>query len=193
MRALPIVSLALVAACSPARAVAPAEPAAAAPASVATSVPSATSVTSVPSAEPPVPTAAAAASAEVAAPSASAATEPAPAERARRTGGKLVELGMHIGGGPNDEATKNRVRRSTTPLFEAFRDCWARRSDAARPGHVGFDLRIPAHGGAITVDHPRDSVGDPEVVLCIASVLRGARFEGLGRETVVSWSLRLEP
>ncbi len=72
-----------------------------------------------------MPTASAEASAAATAAPAATAEAPLPAV-------KVSNIGMHIGGGPNDDVTKDPIRRSVHPHFDAFRRCFAQAEDTGR-------------------------------------------------------------
>ena len=97
------------------------------------------------------PAEASAAAASTGAPSGSAAPEaPMPAV-------KVANIGMHIGGGPNDDVTKDPIRRSVQPHFDEFRRCFGQ-IEEAKKGDFGVDLKIGAAGGKAEVSHPRTSL-----------------------------------
>src|SRR5262249_17896478 len=42
---------------------------------------------------------------------------------------RVTNIGMHIGGGPNDDVTKAPIRRSVEPHFDEFRKCFGLAQD----------------------------------------------------------------
>ena len=60
---------------------------------------------------------------------------------------EVKNIGMHIGGGPNDDVTKEPSASSVAPHFDAFRRCFASVDDPTKGGDFGIDLLIPAAGG----------------------------------------------
>jgi non-ribosomal peptide synthetase component F len=107
----------------------------------------------------------------------------------------LVEnIGMHIGGGPNDAVTKAPIAQSVAPHFDALRACWSQVDDATRAGDFGVDLLIPAEGGAATVSHPRTNLRPDAFKDCVVGVFTGIDFaKPRGGRTTVSYSLRFTP
>lgn len=100
---------------------------------------------------------------------------------------------MHIGGGPNDDPTKEPIRRSVEPYFDDFRRCYAALSEATS-GDFGIDLRIPKDGGLAQVTHPRCAIKDKAFHDCVVSVFEHVQFrKPKGGVTVVSYSLRFSP
>ena len=57
---------------------------------------------------------------------------PPPPQEAPLPAVKVSNIGMHIGGGPNDDVTKDPIRRSVQPHFDAFRRCFAQVEDAGK-------------------------------------------------------------
>ena len=121
-------------------------------------------------------------------PAATAAAEP-PLPRVA-----VANIGMHIGGGPNDDVTKDPVRRSVQPHFDAFRRCFAQVEDARKAGDFGVDLRIDAAGGKARVSHPRTTLKGKDFKECVVGVFGAIDFLKPRRgTTTVSYSLRFTP
>jgi hypothetical protein len=101
---------------------------------------------------------------------------------------------MHIGGGPNDDVTKDPIRRSVQPHFDAFRRCFASVEDAGKGGDFGVDLRIDRAGGKARVSHPRSALKGKEFKECVVHTFEGIDFlKPRGGTTTVSYSLRFSP
>jgi pyruvate/2-oxoglutarate dehydrogenase complex dihydrolipoamide acyltransferase (E2) component len=188
-RSAPVLALLALTACSAQVATSPAD---GAPATPATS-----------SATPPVPVASAPASAEApasaaAAPSAVPGASAAPpsesaAPEAPLPAVKVANIGMHIGGGPNDDVTKDPIRRSVQPHFDAFRRCFGQ-VEEAKKGDFGVDLRIGAAGGKAEVSHPRTSLKGKAFRSCVLHTFEAIDFlKPRGGKTTVSYSLRFTP
>jgi hypothetical protein len=107
--------------------------------------------------------------------------------------GKVVNIGMHIGGGPNDDATKEPIRRSVEPHFEALRRCYALAPEGEK-GDYGIDLRIEREGGLAKASHPRTAIKDKGFQACVLHVFEEIQFlKPRTGTTVVSYSLRFSP
>jgi hypothetical protein len=106
----------------------------------------------------------------------------------------VENIGMHIGGGPNDAVSKAPIGGSVTPHFGELGACWAQVGDPARGGDFGVDLLIPAEGGRATVSHPRTTLGPEGFRDCVVAVFTAIDFARprTGR-TTVSYSLRFTP
>jgi hypothetical protein len=101
---------------------------------------------------------------------------------------------MHIGGGPNDDVTKDPIRRSVHPHFDAFRRCFAQVEDPKKGGDFGVDLRIDKAGGKAQVSHPRTALKGAGFKDCVVKVFEGIDFlKPKGGTTTVSYSLRFTP
>lgn len=107
---------------------------------------------------------------------------------------KVTNIGMHIGGGPNDAVTKEPIKRSVEPHMDEFRRCYALVSDAKKTGDFGVDLRIDKAGGKAAVSHPRTALKGKEFEECVVTVFKGIDFlKPKKGNTVVSYSLRFTP
>ena len=106
----------------------------------------------------------------------------------------IHHIGMHVGGGPNDDATKEPFWKSIGAHHDDFAACW---SKLPKPGKVefGIDALVPGKGGLAKIDRPRSTALDPAFVACMQDVY--AKMEFLppksGQPTKVSASLRLLP
>jgi pyruvate/2-oxoglutarate dehydrogenase complex dihydrolipoamide acyltransferase (E2) component len=156
------------------------------------------------SAAPPAPASAPDVAASAAAPpapeAASAAPPPAPAASAAADAPaaipavKVANIGMHIGGGPNDDVTKDPIRRSVAPHFDELRRCFGLLDDLTKGGDFGVDLRIDKAGGAAKVSHPRTALKGKPFQECVVHVFEGIDFlKPRGGTTTVSYSIRFTP
>ncbi|MDI1484555.1 hypothetical protein, partial [Polyangium sp. y55x31] len=164
-------------AAAPASAVAPAPASAAAPASASAAAPE------------PAASAAPSASASAAAP------EAPPADAAPLPAVKVKNIGMHIGGGPNDDANKAPFNRSVEPHFDELRRCFAKVDDPKKGGDFGVDLLVDGKGGKAQVSHPRTALKGEGFVPCVVGVFEAIEFlrpKG-GKKTMVSYSIRFTP
>ncbi|MGZ5970473.1 MAG: hypothetical protein ACXWUG_18300 [Polyangiales bacterium] len=103
-------------------------------------------------------------------------------------------IGMHIGGGPNDDANKAPLFASIAPHHPALGRCWAALPN--KPAvELGIDAHVPAKGGRAKVDHPRSTVNDKSFIACAVAVFETIEFlpPKSGIDTTVSVSLRLSP
>jgi hypothetical protein len=106
---------------------------------------------------------------------------------------KVATIGMHVGGGPYDEPTKEPIRRSVEPRFADLAQCWRHVTKPAA-SDVGVDLVIEASGGHAKVSNPRTSVTSEGFVPCVVAFFESVDFQKpKNGKTVVSYSVRFTP
>lgn len=121
-----------------------------------------------------------------ASPSASAAAQPVPDV-------EVKNIGMHIGGGPNDTVTKAPIKRSVEPHFDAFKICFGK-ADEQKQGDVSVDLKIQAAGGKAALTKYKSAIKGEAFESCVKDTFAQIDFEKpKGGATVVSYSLRFTP
>ena len=98
-------------------------------------------------------------------------------------------IGMHIGGGPNDDATKAPFLASIEAHRVEFARCFVTLPATA---DFGVDARVPAKGGRAKIDRPRSTVKAPMFQACAMGVFAAMEFlpPKSGAATMVSVSLR---
>ena len=106
----------------------------------------------------------------------------------------VKNIGMHIGGGPNDQPSKQPIADSVRPHFDELRRCFRLVDDPAKGGDFGVDLLIPLDGGKAQVSHPRTSLKGDNFQACVVGVFADIDFlkPKTGR-TMVSYSVRFTP
>lgn len=106
---------------------------------------------------------------------------------------KLATIGMHVGGGPYDEVTKEPMKRSVEPHFGELARCW-KLAGRQEPTDVGVDLVIEAAGGRAKVSNPRTFAKGEGFVPCVVSFFESVDFlKPKNGKTVVSYSVRFTP
>src|SRR6185436_18268437 len=107
---------------------------------------------------------------------------------------KVANIGMHIGGGPNDPPTKAPIKTSVEPHFDALRKCFALVDDPKKGGDFGLDLLIDKAGGKAKVSHPRTSLKGAGFKECMVVAFEAIDFKKpKGGITTVSYSVRFTP
>jgi hypothetical protein len=107
---------------------------------------------------------------------------------------KVATIGMHVGGGPYDEITKEPMKRSVEPRFADLAGCWKHVTSGPRPGDAGVDLVIEAAGGRARVSNPRTQIQGDGFVPCVVAFFESIEFEKpRNGKTVVSYSVRFTP
>ncbi len=109
--------------------------------------------------------------------------------------GKLPEvsvenIGLHIGGGPNDDASKAPFRKAIEPHFDDFRACYVKVVEPDKGGTFGVDLRVGRNGGKPEVRQPRTGMKGKGFRDCMVSVFQGIDFPAPHKPVVFSYSLR---
>jgi len=103
---------------------------------------------------------------------------------------KLENIGLHVGGGPNDADTKAPFQRAVAARFPQFMDCYRKNEDPAKGGRFGIDLHIARTGGHPKVEQPRTAMHGPEFRACLESVFESVEFERPKKgPTTISYSL----
>lgn len=106
---------------------------------------------------------------------------------------KVVTIGMHVGGGPYDEITKEPIKRSVEPHFGDLARCWTHVT-LPKQADIGVDLVIEASGGRAKVSNPRSTAAGAGFVPCVVAFYEGIDFpKPKNGKTVVSYSVRFMP
>ena len=100
-------------------------------------------------------------------------------------------IGMHIGGGPNDSTTKGPIRAAVRPHYDDFRRCYGKIDKPAREITFGVDIRIHRKGGFAKISNPRSGFKGRRASTCMLEVFEGIEFTRppSGKPTNVSFSL----
>lgn len=104
---------------------------------------------------------------------------------------KVENIGLHIGGGPNDAETKAPFLSAVAERFPAFMDCYRKSEDPAQGGRFGVDLHVARSGGHPRLEQPRTSLRGSDFRACLNSVFESVDFQKPKRgPTTLSYSLR---
>lgn len=102
-------------------------------------------------------------------------------------------VGLHIGGGSNDAASKEPFQRAIANRFEEFLACYRQVAAPEKGGVFGVDLFIKREGGAPEVRQPRTSMQGEAFRACVIDVFESVAFERPAKgPTVISYSLKFE-
>lgn len=105
----------------------------------------------------------------------------------------VKNIGMHIGGGPNDDETKAPIKRSVAKHMDALAACFGKASEP-KGGVVRLDLRIDKAGGKAKIQQLKNGVPGEAFEECVRGVFEAIDFEKPKTgTTVVSYSLRFTP
>jgi hypothetical protein len=127
---------------------------------------------------------------EAAAPSA-----PAPAESSAdvEPDASLRTIGLHVGGGPNDDATRSKFIAPIEQHFDALLRCHVHADKRDQNASVGVDLLIPVRGGKASVKDLRTAIGSEKFQACVRAGFEQVSFPSVARPTMVSYSMLFEP
>jgi hypothetical protein len=104
---------------------------------------------------------------------------------------KVENIGLHVGGGPNDAETKAPFLRAIAERFPEFMDCYRQIEDPAKGGRFGIDMHIARSGGHARVEQPRTALHGPAFRACVSTVFESVEFQKPTRgPTTISYSLR---
>jgi hypothetical protein len=165
-----------------------------APASSAAAAAPTTTASAQASATPPAPASVAPPDASAAAPVASASAAPSAAPEAPLPAVKVENIGMHIGGGPNDAVTKEPIKKSVAPHFDELRRCFAEADDPKKGGTFSIDVLIPADGGKASVTKHKTGIHGRGFTDCVVRVFESIDFlKPRKGKTKVSYGMRFTP
>jgi len=105
---------------------------------------------------------------------------------------KLVNIGLHIGGGPNDARTKAPFLRALGGAFDDFKRCYGLLGDASAHGTFGIDLLVPAAGGIAATSNPRTAFSSAAFRACMVEGFERVHFDPPQHgATKLSYALRI--
>lgn len=102
---------------------------------------------------------------------------------------KLHLSGLHIGGGPNDPATKRPFIETLERGFEPMRVCYAQVEQPEKGGTFGVDLRVERAGGHPTLQAVRTIMKGDGFKTCVEEAFRSLEFARPAKPTVLSASV----
>ncbi|MEZ4219396.1 MAG: hypothetical protein R3B13_00615 [Polyangiaceae bacterium] len=103
----------------------------------------------------------------------------------------VENVGLHIGGGPNDDATKAPFKAAIEQRFEDLRKCYVHAEEPAKGGTFGVDLFIGRNGGHPELRQPRTGMKGNEFRECVKRAFAAVEFTKPPRgPTVISYSVR---
>lgn len=104
---------------------------------------------------------------------------------------KVENIGLHIGGGPNDAETKAPFLSAVAERFPAFMDCYRKNEEPTQGGRFGVDLHVGRGGGHPRIEQPRTSLRGADFRACLSSVFESVDFKKpKAGPTTISYSLR---
>ncbi len=104
----------------------------------------------------------------------------------------VENIGLHIGGGPNDDASKEPYKKAVEPHFDDFRACYVKVAEPDKGGTFGVDLRLGRNGGKPEVRQPRTAMKGKDFRDCVIGVFSNIEFPPPHKPVVFSYSLRFK-
>ncbi len=83
---------------------------------------------------------------------------------------------MHIGGGPNDDASKRPFVQAIEGSFDTMRACYKKAEEPARGGTFGVDLKIGGKGGRPDVQQVRTVLKGESLKECLQATFKEIQF-----------------
>jgi hypothetical protein len=106
----------------------------------------------------------------------------------------VKNIGLHIGGGPNDAATKAPFLRQLAARFDSFKRCYQVIEVPEQKGTFGVDLLVPKEGGHAEASNPRTNLKGDAFRDCWITVFEDVNFDRPKRgATKLSYALAFEP
>jgi hypothetical protein len=90
---------------------------------------------------------------------------------------RVRNIGLHIGGGPNDAATKAPFLRQLAARFDDFRECYRLVESPKGRGTFGIDLLVPKDGGAPETSNVRTSIKGDAFRDCVVTAFQSVTFD----------------
>jgi hypothetical protein len=107
---------------------------------------------------------------------------------------RVRNIGLHIGGGPNDAATKGPFLRQLAAEFDSFRRCYSTVETPGARGTFGIDLLVPKEGGHAAASNPRTNLKGAAFHDCMVTAFESVSFERPKHgATKLSYALAFEP
>jgi hypothetical protein len=105
----------------------------------------------------------------------------------------LRNVGLHVGGGSNDEAEKEPFKRALEARFDDFLRCYRGVEQPEKGGTFGVDLFIGRAGGKPDVRQPRTAIRGDGFRQCMIDAFSNVEFDRpRAGPTVISYSLKFE-
>ena len=102
---------------------------------------------------------------------------------------RVESVGMHVGGGANDPASKEPFQRALAKQFPELRGCY-RLIEEPKSGTFGVDLHIPRGGGKPRVEQPRTALRGDAFRDCVIRAFQNTEFEKTKLPMVISYSVK---
>jgi hypothetical protein len=105
---------------------------------------------------------------------------------------RVRHIGMHIGGGPNDDDTKKPFLKAIEARNQKYLGCYRLVKNPLQGGTFGVDLFVNAAGGTPDVRKTRQRLGGSDFESCMVDAFNSVRFARSAKATTLSYSLRFD-
>jgi hypothetical protein len=106
----------------------------------------------------------------------------------------LTNIGLHVGGGPNDAPTKAPFEHAIQKQFDDFKRCYGKITIPGARGTFGIDLLIDKEGGPPKASGSRTAMLGDAFRDCVVHVFETVVFERpRAGTTKISYALKFEP
>ncbi len=104
----------------------------------------------------------------------------------------MRHIGMHIGGGPNDQDTKKPFLKAIEGGNLKYLTCYRLVKEPLKGGTFGVDLFVGVRGGVPEVRTTRQRLGGSEFESCMVDAFNAVHFKPTTKPTTLSYSLRFD-
>ncbi len=106
---------------------------------------------------------------------------------------KVANIGIHIGGGPNDAPTKEPFKKSVFPHHDELRRCWGSFGEG-QTGDMSIELKVEREGGKARVKPNKSTFKNREMTPCVIAVFESIDFlKPRTGTTVLNYAIRFTP
>jgi hypothetical protein len=106
---------------------------------------------------------------------------------------EVKQMGLHVGGGPNDEPTHALYSTPIMRRFDDLKRCYPLATGAGKNASFGVDLLISTRGGTAKIKDYRTVLGGKDFHLCVLGVFGTIEFPAPSKATMVSYSVLFKP
>ncbi len=106
---------------------------------------------------------------------------------------EVKQMGLHVGGGPNDEPTHALYSTPIVRRFDDLKRCYPLATGAGKNASFGVDLLISTRGGTAKIKDYRTVLGGKDFHLCVLGVFGTIEFPAPPKATMVSYSVLFKP
>jgi len=99
-------------------------------------------------------------------------------------------VGLHVGGGRNDSASKEPFIRALEQRFPEFQRCYRLVEQPGQEGTFGVDIHVGRTGRVEKLEQPRAGLPGDGFRSCMLEAFEAVRFDAIPAPVVISYSVR---